>query len=957
AVAGGRYNGRVLRSGRRESSIERWQRWLGGPRQTGLAGKDDEKSLRRLGAPALAEAQKQPYPLPALFSLLDTLLEARSRLMRQRREQLAAAKAQALQQVNARLSADKARRGVISFNDLLLALSAALRGPHAQELARLLGTRYHAALIDEFQDTDPLQFGVFERIFVTQHKGASDKSACIFLVGDPKQAIYSFRGADLYAYLDARQRAATRHTLTTNRRSVPPLVDGVSQLFAQAKAPFLLDQLDYPPVDALDDKASLRIDGAAQPALSWAWLDEAASSKEQGLREACTQSADAIARLLALGSSGRALLGERPVSAGDIAVLAASHHQISAVQAALRDRGIASVRIGRDSVFGTEEAQALLQVLLALLEPGDRQVRAVLASHLGGLHAAALQSLAADEAAWDALLAQYRHWQQLWQRRGLLAALEGWLLDSGVAERLADWQDGERRLANLLHLFELVEQEARQRHGMHALINWYRSALAGGSEETDTRLLRLESDAARVRLVTIHASKGLQYPIVFCPFLWDGKRDEALYDAAQLSEDDSLALAHDADGTAVLDFGSPQRPMRLAQARRERVSERLRLLYVALTRAESQLVLHWGAVSGADTSALGWLLAGGEQQDLDASQWQARLNALLEQHAGTMGWLTLPADTGSAVMAAPTPVPQVARLNRHLRWRWQMSSFSSLTAGLHDERPDHDAGAAPVLDTVPEADTESAPAPVYYRDIATFPAGAHAGVMLHSVFEEWDFAREDQDALRDHATQMLEKHGFDSAWADGIANLVNTTLHSAITPFGDRLHGLGKRKKLVELEFTFSLRPFAWPQLQGLLSRPEYGLPASFAQAARQLRSEVASGYLKGFIDLSCELGGRYWVLDYKSNKLGTSPADYTATAVEAAMANEHYYLQALIYCVALHRYLKWRRPDYDHAHHFGGASYLFLRGLDPAVPLQGVWAYTPPLSLLEALEQLLCGG
>ncbi|WP_269531449.1 exodeoxyribonuclease V subunit beta [Chitinimonas sp. BJYL2] len=962
-IAAKHFNGQKVRSDWVETSLGRWQRWLAGPSTIEPPDKYDEKSLRRVGMAQLNEALKTPADLPPLWQALDTLLDARTQLLALRQAQIAALQAQVLREVGTTLAAGKQRRGVMSFNDLLLSLAAALNGEHGPALASKLGERYRAALIDEFQDTDPLQFTVFERIFV-------DQAAPTFLVGDPKQAIYSFRGADLYAYLDARERADARHTLGTNHRSTPELVAGVRQLFRMADAPFLLDALDYPEVGAHDDKPRLCIDARPLAGLSWQWLHEGGAagaghpvasslrglhdgegtdtlSKEAGLHAACAHTARTIATLLTLGRAGRATLGERHVAAGDIAVLGTSHRQLNTLQQALGALGVPSVRIGQDSIFATEEAGALLQVLLAMANPVDRSVRAALATHLCGFDAATLLTLADDDSAWEPQLALFRRWQQQWQQRGPLAALESWLLDTGVAERLAGWRDGERRLANLLQLFELVEQAAREHLGASALIAWLRRALAGGHKDADAELLRLESDAARVRLVTIHASKGLQYPIVFCPFVWDGQDGDALLDAADLVNDTTLAVAHE-NHTAVLDFGSPQRPMRLAQARRERVSEKLRLLYVALTRAESQLCLGWGGISQAERSALGWLLGGGEQAQREPADWHAHVDALLNQHPEQMGWLDLPTPDVAADAQPAAPVITLAKLNRTLRWHWQMNSFSSLTANAHDEQPDHDRRSV-----VPLADIVSLP----YQDIASFPAGARAGVMLHALFETWDFARDDHAALVQHSEQTLAAHGFDTGWAACVARMVQTTLAVPITPAGDRLFGVTPAQKRVELEFTFGLRPFAWSRLAALLADPAHGLPREFADAAARLDSHVGSGYLKGFIDLACELDGRYWIIDYKSNKLGYSTANYTMDAITTEMANAHYYLQALIYCVALHRYLKWRRPGYVYEQHFGGASYLFLRGLEAAMPGQGVWAYAPPLALIEALETLLDGG
>jgi exodeoxyribonuclease V beta subunit len=269
-----------------------------------------------------------------------------------------------------------------------------------------------------------------------------------------------------------------------------------------------------------------------------------------------------------------------------------------------------------------------------------------------------------------------------------------------------------------------------------------------------------------------------------------------------------------------------------------------------------------------------------------------------------------------------------------------MSSFSALTAGLHDERPEHDLMLR-----------EAASTPEYRGRFDDFPAGPRAGVCLHTLFEQWDFCATDRAALEQLAAQLLVEHGFEATWASKAADMVQSTLGAPLVG-GACLQGLPGEAKLVELEFTYKLRPFAWHTLASILADPAFALPPVFAQAAQSLNATVFSGYLKGFIDLACKLDGKHYVLDWKSNRLD----GYTTAPLDGAMANEHYYLQALIYCVALHRYLRWRQPDYDYERDFGGAIYVFLRGMDVAAPGQGVWHYRPPIALIGALEALLCG-
>ncbi|MGQ5522228.1 exodeoxyribonuclease V subunit beta [Chitinimonas sp. PSY-7] len=913
-------------------SIALWRQWLAGNGLPNVV--EDEKSpgqaeskVRRLYARELANGLKTAAEVPAVFNLFEPFISTAMQLQQAYALRLAATHARLIGELAERVAERKLALGVMSFHDLLVELAQALDGPNSAQLIAALQDRYHAALIDEFQDTDPLQFRIFDRLF-----NSTSNQASVFLVGDPKQAIYAFRGAELHAYLAARAKVDLnrRYSLSINRRSTPALVDAVGQVFSQSATPFLLEDLDYPVVAAEDDKPILTITGQLQPAMAWEWLGDEALGKGEARSLAAARCADRIAALLA---SGVAKLGEEPLTGGDIAVLAGAHAELEAMQLALSERGVPSVRLSQESVFDTDEARDLLQLLSALIEPSERAVRAAMATVSMGLEAADLYARLHDEAAWEATLADFRRWQQLLHSRGAMAALNAWLIESGCAERIAAWRDGERRLTNLLHLFELIELARRERPGLAPLLAWYRNTLADSSGENEGRLMRLESDASRVRLVTIHASKGLEYPVVFCPFLWEG---------ALFKQGETLALCHEGDGN-VLDFGSERFEARRAAAKQEKLAEKLRLLYVALTRPKSACFIAWGEVSDLPSSALGWLLAGGAERDRNANTLKQEVDALIAKagSASIMGWTDRLPDVATEHMQSPPTHgdAHLAKLTRRLSWQWRMSSFSALTAGVHAESPDYDAN--PRDPWLPDPDKAGL--------FDTFPAGPRAGICLHTLFEHWDFRSRDRTKLEALAHKHLLAHGFDADWTGMAADLVEATMAAPVTEQGRSLYGLPPQQCLVELEFTYRLQPFAWAALAAVLADPVHGMPPVFAQAAAGLSAEVGAGYLKGFIDLACELDGRHYVLDWKSNRLlGYGPAE-----LETAMAEEHYYLQALIYCVALHRYLCWRKPGYDYDRDFGGALYLFLRGM----PNGGVWRYRPTLGLIHALETLLCGA
>lgn len=467
-------------------------------------------------------------------------------------------------------------------------------------------------------------------------------------------------------------------------------------------------------------------------------------------------------------------------------------------------------------------------------------------------------------------------------------------------------------------------------------------------------MLRLPSDAERVKIVTIHASKGLEYPVVFCPWLWDGKL---------LRKGEEAARCHDAEGRVWLDFGSPEHDERMERYRQETLAEKLRLLYVALTRAKSRLVIHWGLIEraadtakgeeGLHTSALAWLLHGAGNLavlrqrlfGMTSADLQADLLALQTAAPASFALAPLVLDdvppqwAGGESQAMPKLA--CARFSRSLSPGWRLSSFSRLTSGreLETERPDHDARAPEPLPVESE------------RTVFTFPQGEVpaniAGTCLHAIMEDWADAPSGQ-GVAGLVERQLTRHGIGLHWQPVVTQMLENTLAAPLDGCGLRLCGLPTAARRAELEFTFPLAGARLSELPLLLER--HGQPAAFVEAARRLDAEVMAGFMKGFIDLVFCHEGRYYLLDWKSNWLGAQLDDYGRAGLEAAMAQHHYYLQALIYALALDRYLARRLRDYDPERHFGGCYYLFLRGMQADGATRGVWFSRPERGLLAAL-------
>ncbi|MCC9595239.1 MULTISPECIES: exodeoxyribonuclease V subunit beta [unclassified Rubrivivax] len=913
----------------------------------------DKGKAALLGAAKLQPKKGLAPPAPhAFFEAADALLEA-----------LAAARAaleverlrlvrRLLEDAPERLRALKRERRVLAFDDMLQNLHERLTGGACPQLAAALKARFPAALIDEFQDTDPLQWAIFEAVY-----GAGD--APLFLIGDPKQAIYSFRNADLNTYLAARQRAAASWTLAQNQRSSEPLLAALNGLFGHQPRAFMQDGLDYQPVGyGAKPRAPFADRGAERAALElWSLpRDDQGQplAKSAAMAAAAAACAAEIARLVDAGRRGDATLAGRGLAAGDVAVLVRSHRQGARMRQALAALGVASVELSQASVFASRDAEDLERLLGAVLEPANAaRLRAALATEAMGFDAARIAALADDEAALAELVQRFAAYREAWFTRGVAVMLRRWMQDEGVAARLLSRPDGERRMTNWLHLAECLQRAAETLSSPEALQRWLHDErrAPGGDEEAQ---LRLESDRNLVQIVTIHKSKGLEYPVVFCPFVFDGH-------AGGGGSDGEGRELHDTAGQQLWVFGDAEvEPGSDDRAKVEQAAETLRLLYVALTRAVHRLVLVVGPYAVRKSAAestralLNWFVADGQQEPAawlagkrEPEEVDAAWLTFAAAHPQTVTLRTLPDTPGTPVaVQAADPEAIVALPAPAVPPAWWIGSYSSLTQGLRHE------GAAQDRDEAQRPARRAAPATLAADDVLRFPRGAVAGECLHALFEHADFA----DAARwpEAAARALALHPPEAEADSGrLAPMLETLLADVLAtrlPGGVVLGDVAPGKRLAELEFTLPSPALAADTLAAVLR--EAGLPVP-ALAFGTLR-----GYLRGFIDLVFEHRGRCHVLDWKSNHLGWTAADYGPEPVAREVAAHGYQLQALLYLVALHRWQRARRAGYDPERHLGGAMVLFVRGVRPGWrnadgSPAGVWAYKPSVALIERLSAL----
>ncbi len=928
------------------------------------------------------------------------------------KDSVAAMRFRLAQAVRDELEHRKRQMAIMTYDDLLTRLNATLepRRPSGPAAAERLRARYRVVLVDEFQDTDPIQWQILSRAF------ASD-GVTLVLIADPKQAIYAFRGADVYAYLVAAATASTRATLPVNRRSDQTLLDAYDALFADAALGH--PEIVYRQVRAAPGHERPRMLGAPDPA---ALRVRVVHSDEPGIERTRTgllrapsvrehvarDLAADIVRLLASHTelerrtTDGMTLGRRDLCAGDIAVLVRTHAQADLIREALDAARVPAVINGAGSVFATASARDWLRLLDAIDRPAtaSRARAAALTPFLGW---SATRIATAGEEEWEGVHRRLHRWNRILRERGVAELTESIMVGEDLPARVLAGVDGERRLTDLRHLAQLLHgAAAAERLGPTALRGWLAQQIAAAEQEDgeEERTRRLESDAQAVQILTIHRSKGLEFPVVYCPFLWA---------PGYTPKDPEPVFFHDPGkgNRATIDVGldGPGYAKHRDQHHLEERGEELRLAYVALTRAKHQATVWWAGAWDSQHSPLGRLLLAKEPNgyvpaDGDAIPPDAKLLArLAELQATAPGCISVTrshVDEPQSWSPPSSDVPSelvAARFDRQLDLRWRRTSYSDITAAAHDPLVTSEP-EEPSLHDEPETPTPvpalgATPAELALASpLGGMPVGVTFGTLVHRVFEATDFAADDLDAA---LAEQVELGAARRRLELGSVAAAVTGLRAAIeTPLGPLVDGLRLRDlrpadRLDELGFELPLVGGDDPSgrltldaIAGVLrAHLEPGDPLA-AYAARledpALRSSVR-GFLTGSIDLVARIPApaarsapRYVIADYKTNWLGAADEEltlghYTPAALAAEMSRAHYGLQALLYTVALHRYLRWRQPGYDPETHLAGVLYLFLRGMAGAeTPVLdgtpcGVFAWHPPGALVAALSDVLDDG
>jgi exodeoxyribonuclease V beta subunit len=901
------------------------------------------------------------------------------------------------------LDARKRRMAIMTYDDLLTRLGDTLGGPNGAAAAARLRARYTVVLVDEFQDTDPVQFQILRRSFAAG-------GVTLVLIADPKQAIYAFRGADVYAYLTAAQSAGTRATLRVNRRSDQSLIDAHDALFEDARLGH--PGIAYRTVRAAPEHQKPRLrDAPVAAALRIRVVHRDESTIERtyngyasapSAREHVAQDLAAdVVRLLSSGATieHRHPGGEpEPLRPGHVAVLVRTHANADLVRTALEDARVPAVINGAGSVFATTSARHWLRLLDAIDRPAStlRARTAALTPFVGW---SAERIATAAERDWEAVHRRLHRWNRILRDSGVAEMTEAIMLEEALPARVLAAQDGERELTDLRHIGQLLHGAASaERLGPTALRAWLSQRIEAAEqlEDEEEQTRRLESDADAVQVLTIHRSKGLEFPIVYCPFLWQ---------PSYIAREPEPVFFHDPalGDKRTVDVGLEGRGFR-AHARQHRDEQRgedLRLAYVALTRAKHQAVVWWAGSRDGSDSPITRLLFAKDATGNVAPEWRTtptdpefdvRLGELASAAPGCVSIET--STLGLPPSWSPPPQPPVqlaaARFDRHLDLRWRRTSYSDITAAAHDalvaSEPEE-----PVLVDEPEAPTPiaeplqatlapagvDAPSP-----LGTMPVGVQFGTFVHGVLEATDFAADDLDAaLGDAVAAVRARRALDVGDGTEVIAGLRAAIETPLGPvLGDRrLRDVAPGDRLDELGFELPLvggeDPSGRLTLGAIAAVLRSHLPPSDPLAGYAARLEdpalrsTVRGFLTGSIDLVVRLPGeRFAIADYKTNWLGPADAEltlgsYRPDALAAEMSRAHYGLQALLYTVALHRYLRWRLPAYDPDAQLAGVLYLFVRGMagveTPVIDGArcGVFGWQPPGVLVRALSDVLDRG
>ncbi len=912
------------------------------------------------------------FPSHEIFSICDELQQKGALLEYEMEEYILFLKADLFKLFNTELSKRKKINNIQFYDDLLLMVLTALKengNKVGNLLAKTIRQKYRAALVDEFQDTDAVQYEIFSRLF-------SAEDCVLFMIGDPKQSIYSFRGADVFSYMKASTKVDYKYTLLENWRSDPGLITAVNTIFSNVKRPFVYHKIPF----EKGKPGHLPVSGSKPPSPSLKlWILPSNGKKPINKTDAVYWITEAICtEILRLVSSG-----DSRNTPGNIAVLVRTNRQAQLVKRSLSGRNIPAVLYSTGNIFDSDEAMQMERVLASIAAPGsNRLIRSALVTDMMGVTGKELDSAQKDPLWWENRHIKFRQYHQIWNSSGFIRMFRKFMVEEGVKERVLSLPDGERRLTNIVHLSEIIHQfSIEKRVGLTGVLKWLSQQRNPLSPRLEEHQLRLESDELAVKVVTIHKSKGLEYPIVFCPFGWE---------SALIKDQEIIYHETDAARRLTLDLQSTENHRHLALAQNELLAENLRLLYVALTRAKTMCYLVWGRINTAQTSAMTYLfhdlaydtnvhkaddIVGTLSRRFTAlsdEEFMADLKNLANKSEGTIELDVIPSKSEGQYILQTLKKEKLSCRNfkGNIDKTWKVSSYSALLLRQAPdlELPDHDIYRGSLLsaendfsqlqhtfDYPEQAET------VRKKNIYSFPKGTRAGLFFHDLFEHVDFTETRAENLKPLVTRKTQKYGFDLSWEKEVIDLIQKVVSIPLLPDSEDfvLSAIPSENRINEMEFYFPLNPVGPQDIKEIFA--EHGsihIGTDFPDRLDRLRFSPASGYMKGYIDMIFQHKEQIYLLDWKSNYLGDQIEKYDEASLVDTMKEDFYILQYHIYTLALHQYMQLRQPDYRYERDFGGVFYVFLRGINQRQGARyGIFRDFPNPELILKLGQALIPG
>ncbi|KPA14120.1 exonuclease V subunit beta [Candidatus Magnetomorum sp. HK-1] len=937
--------------------------------------------LQRFQACKIAEETKKDHfpPEHIFFNYCEQLIVTYTELTDLYESKMAYIKKEWLKTAHAVLFEKKKKLQIQTFDDLLYYVHQALQDGPGSMLAKTIRKNYQAALIDEFQDTDPIQYSIFNTIF-------NHPESVLYIIGDPKQAIYSFRGADLFAYLKGAENAKNKYTLDQNWRSSPLLIDSINALFLSNPQVFVYSKMNYHQVSPALSSAQMTLGKEFTPQIPFQILymgpdDKGkALSKERARDFICKTVSAHISNLLQMGKNSQAYIKDDPVLPGDIAILVRKNLEARQIQLELQDCGISSVVYSQERVWESNICRDMAHVLSAVADyQNDQRLKSALTTSIIGINADHLFQLISNSHQWDYWIERFQEYHEIWLKKGFMVMFRLFLSRENVRARILKHERGERYLTDILHIAELLHQvDMEKKPGMTGLLEYFNRYRAGEQHSKHEAHIRLETDENSVKIVTVHKSKGLQYKIVYCPFIWEGARlkTEKPYVFHDPNNNDTLTLP----------LTAKSRTDCLDTAEIEYLAENMRLLYVAVTRAQYQCYLVHGNFNKSAANAFSWLLHGGDYLNEHAwsndivSKFEAYIKSMPQETILTRLYQLEEKSNGSIQVCFETwPLPKISRelnnsniydknqshtinldcrtVQQKIDSSWRISSFSALTTKAHyaSEMPDRDSflqtgSSEEIIQSKPKE-----PTPL---SIFAFPKGARPGTFLHDLLEHVDFKDDNDSKIETLITEKLSAYGYGIEWKKTLQTLIHRVKDArlSIDDLDFRLQNISSEHQINELGFYFPVTKIQPSEITAILNSIPWVKRSKIPLYT--LEFNEIRGMMKGFVDLIFSYQNKYYIVDWKSNYLGPELKDYSNKSMKRAILEHYYILQYYIYTLALHRYLKQRIKDYDYEKHFGGIYYLFLRGLDKnSTGKYGIFRDRPEYDAINAMDTFFKRG